>query len=138
MMETLVAVSLVSVLAGAAVHTAAPFLYSSAGHSATQQIVSDLRLARMKAIAQNRRFRVSFDVDGGTYTVEREISPGLFQTDEGPFDLPGAAAIEYVTPGDPVFDTRGTASAPTTIMTGVPGVNYHTVTINLLGKVTAS
>jgi len=137
-MEVLVTVSLVSVLAGSAVHSAGPYLYSAAGRSATQQIASDLRLTRMKAIAQNRRFRVTFNMDNGTYTIERETSLGNFETDEGPFDLPGAATIQYVSPGDPIFDTRGTANAPTTIMAGVPGVNYHTVTINLLGKVTAS
>jgi len=87
-MELLVAVSLMSVLAGAGVHTAGPYLYSAAGHSATKQIASDLRLTRMKAIAQNRRFRVTFNTDDGTYTIERETSFGTFETDEGPFDLP--------------------------------------------------
>jgi Tfp pilus assembly protein FimT len=137
-MELLVTVSLVSVLAGTAVHSASPYLYSAAGRSATQQIASDLRLTRMKAIAQNRRFQVTFNTDNGTYTIERETTLGNFETDEGPFDLPGAATIQYVSPGDPIFDTRGTVSAPTTIMAGVPGVNYHTVTIDLLGKVSAS
>lgn len=138
LMDTLVAVSLVSVLAGVAVGTAGPLLHSSSGRSATQQIASDLRLARMKAIAQNTRFRVVFNTDDGTYTVEREASPGNFVTEEGPFELPGTAAIGDVTPGDPVFDSRGAASAQTTITTEAPGGRYHTVTINVLGKVTAS
>jgi Tfp pilus assembly protein FimT len=134
----LLTVSLVTITAGVAVQQVGPTLHSSAGHAATQQVAAALRLTRMRAIAQNARFRVMFDTANAKFTVERETSPGNFVVDEGPFELPGAAAITEVTPSDPIFDSRGALTAPTTITIEAPHGGPHTITANLLGRVTAS
>jgi hypothetical protein len=92
----------------------------------------------MKAIAQNTRYRVSFDDDGGSYVVERETSPGTFVVDEGPFVLSGSAEFGTVAPANPIFDTRGGASAFTTINVQAADAPSHAVTINQLGIVRTS
>jgi prepilin-type N-terminal cleavage/methylation domain-containing protein len=138
LVETMAAVGVIAVAAAVAVMTAGPVVQPAAARTATQQLVSDLRLTRMKAIAQHRRFRVAIDADGGTYTVERDAGGGIFVTDEGPFTLPGTAVFGDVTPGDPVFDARGGANAVTTITVSAPHANPRTVTIGVLGQVEVS
>lgn len=130
--------ALVSLTATVATLQIAPALHSAAGRSAAQQIASDLRLVRMKAIAQNRRYRVRFDDVAETYTIQREVTPGNFVDDEGPFELPASASFETVIPDSCIFDSRGGANAPTTITVGAPGSGHRTVTINILGRITAS
>jgi len=134
----LLTVSLVTITAGVAVQQIGPTLHSSSGRAATQQVAAALRLTRMRAIAQNVRFRVKFDTVNAKFSVEREMTPGNFVVDEGPFELPGAAAIMAITPADPIFDSRGALVAPTTITIQAPHGGPHTITTNLLGRVTAS
>jgi Tfp pilus assembly protein FimT len=134
----LAAVSLVAVATGLALMSVGPALHMTAGQTAAQQLASDLRLTRMKAIAQNTRFRVTFDTGDGEYTIEREVSPGNFVADEGPVELPTAAVLATISPSDPIFDTRGAVTAPTTITITAPQAHPRTVTISILGTVTES
>jgi hypothetical protein len=134
----LLTVSLVTITAGVAVQQIGPTLHSSAGRAATQQVASVLRLTRMRAIAQNARFRVTFNTTDAKFSVDRETTPGNFVVDEGPFELPGAAAITQVTPSDPIFDSRGALVSPTTVTIQAPHGGAHTISTNLLGRVTVS
>ena len=137
-MEMVAAVSVTAVAVTLALVSIAPLLHSASSRSATQQIVADLRLTRMKAIAQNRRFRVVFDTADEEYTIEREDGMGAFVVDEGPFELPVSVDISNVNPSDPIFDARGTVNAVTTVTLAAPQGATHTVTINVLGRVTES
>lgn len=130
-------VALVGVATGLALMSVGPMLHMTAGQTATQQLASDLRLTRMKAIAQNKRFRVNFDTADGEYTIEREATPGNFVPEEGPIELPTAASFT-LSPSDPIFDTRGAVTAPTTITISAPQAHTRTVTISILGTVTES
>jgi Tfp pilus assembly protein FimT len=132
------AVTVTTVAAGLALMSVGPMLHSASSRSGTQQLMADLRLTRMKAIAQNRRFRVVFDTSGETYRIEREEGLGNFVADEGPFDLPTAVDISNVDPSDPIFDSRGGVNAATTVTLAAPHGPAHTVTINVLGRVTES
>jgi Tfp pilus assembly protein FimT len=138
LIDALTALAVVSVAVTLASVSVAPVLHAATARSATEQLVSDLRLTRMKAIAQNTRFRVAIDDEAGTYTVEREIGIGNFATDEGPFSLPAASAFGAVEPGNPIFDARGGANAMTTITVSAPHGRTHIVTISVLGQVQAS
>jgi type II secretory pathway pseudopilin PulG len=136
--ELLVTISLVSVITSVAVQRVGPVLDITAGRAASQEITAALRLTRMRAIAQNNRFRVQFDTSNARFTVEREATPGNFIVDQGPFDLPGQAAITNVTPADPIFDSRGAVGATTTITSAAPHSTTRTITINPLGRITES
>ncbi len=138
LVEALTTIGIISIAAGAAVMSTGPMLHPATSRSATQQLAADLRLTRMKAIAQHTRFRVSFDTEDDTYTVERETGIGTFVVDEGPLPLPGRSELGAVSPADPIFDTRGGVTAATTITVGVPSTGLHTVTINPLGVVRTS
>lgn len=136
--EMLVTMALVGITATVASLQVAPALHSAAGRGAAQQLAADLRLVRMKAIAQNTRYRVVFDEVQETYMIQRESGFGNFVDDEGPFSLPASASLENAIPDSCIFDSRGGANALTTITVGAPGAGHRTVTVNVLGRITAS
>ena len=111
----------------------APYALSGA----TRQITADLQAARQRAIARNVRYRVTFNGVSNTYTIEREQT-GAFIADSAPQPLPAGAKLGTVTPGNPVFDTRGMLAAQVTVPVTVTGSGTRTVTINVLGKTTTN
>ena len=112
----------------------APYALSGAAH----QIVGDLELARQRAIARNKRFRVNFNASAGSYVLEREEAPSSFVADGATQKLPHGAVLGTVNPGNPIFDTRGMLAAGVTLSVTVPNAGTRTVTINVLGKTTVS
>ncbi|TMA83640.1 MAG: hypothetical protein E6J71_20100 [Deltaproteobacteria bacterium] len=110
----------------------APYALSGAAH----QIVGDLELARQRAIARNKRFRVNFNASAGSYVLEREEAPSSFVADGATQKLPHGAVLGTVNPGNPIFDTRGMLAANTNVPVTVTGAGTKTVTINVLGRTT--
>ena len=109
--------------------------YALAG--ATRQIAADLQATRLRAIARNVSYRVNFDVAHGSYTIERSQA-GSWVADSAPQPLPSGAQLGTVSPGNPVFDTRGMLAAQVTVPITVSGSGSRTVTVNVLGKTTIS
>lgn len=101
-------------------------------HAATRQVATDLVAARLRAIARNVRYRVTFDQPHGRYTLERETTPNAFTPDGAPQLLPAGVALGVIAPGNPIFDTRGLLTSTLTVpITSSAGA--HTVTMNVLG-----
>ena len=109
--------------------------YALAG--ATRQIAADLQATRLRAIARNVSYRVNFDVAHGSYTIERSQA-GSWVADSAPQPLPRGTQLGTVSPGNPVFDTRGMLPAQVTVPVTVSGSGSRTVTVNVLGKTTIS
>ena len=109
--------------------------YALAG--ATRQIAADLQATRLRAIARNVSYRVNFDVAHGSYTIERSQA-GSWVADSAPQPLPRGTQLGTVSPGNPVFDTRGMLAAQVTVPITVSGSGSRTVTVNVLGKTTIS
>ena len=109
--------------------------YALAG--ATRQIAADLQATRLRAIARNVSYRVNFDVAHGSYTIERSQA-GSWVADSAPQPLPRGTQLGTVSPGNPVFDTRGMLPAQVTVPITVSGSGSRTVTVNVLGKTTIS
>lgn len=135
LMEVLVTVSIAFIVLAIGipnfVRLRAPYALSGA----TRQIVADLQAARQRAIARNARYRVTFNALTKSYTMERE-NAGAFVADSAPQPLPRGAQLGTVTPGNPIFDTRGMLAADVAIPVTVAGSGTRTVTINVLGKTT--
>lgn len=104
--------------------------------AATQQIEADLMAIRMRAIARNDRYRIAFSANN--YQIERETAPNVFTLDSGPVPLPSGVSIGTVSPGNPVFDTRGLLAADVTVPVMVAGGTSRTVTVNVLGRTTVN
>src|SRR5437899_11093150 len=82
-----------------------------------QQVAKDLQMARMKASAQNRKFRLNF-VSSSSYTVQSDQNGdgtiASTENESGPFSLPeGITATPLGATSE--FQPRGTASASGTI-----------------------
>jgi prepilin-type N-terminal cleavage/methylation domain-containing protein len=100
---------------------------------AARQLATDLQLARMKAISQNRRFRVNF-VSATSYTIERD-NGGAFVTDSGPYNLPdGILAAVGATWA---FQPRGTADTTSGVsaVTVAHGAQSAGVQITPVGRI---
>jgi Tfp pilus assembly protein FimT len=94
--------------------------------SAARQVAQDLQVARMKAISQNQSYTVSFNTTNGTYTYgsdSRDIKT----------EYPGIT-IQSVSPQDPQFSPRGTATATATI-TLSNGTAQKWICVKTVGRV---
>ncbi|RMF85965.1 MAG: type II secretion system protein GspH [Nitrospinota bacterium] len=96
-------------------------------NSAARDIASELQLARLKAIAQNTPFRISFDTQNKSYQVEREVSPGTWERVGTANTLPLRVHFRQVTAA-PVFHPNGTATGRTAI-TLQDAQGTHTISI---------
>lgn len=110
-----------------------PFALSGAA----RQVAADLQGARQRAIARNARYRVTFTAPG-SYVLERETAPGSFTPDGGVQKLPSGATLGTVTPGNPIFDTRGMLTGTVTVPVSTANGKSRTVTMNVLGQTTIS
>ena len=106
--------------------------------SASRQIATDFQTARMRAIARNTRYRVTFNPTATTYTLEREATPNNFIADGGTQTLPAGATVTAPAPANPIFDTRGMLGSDVSVSVSVPGSGTKTVTVNVLGRTTIS
>ena len=71
LLELLLVVALLGILTGIASLQLAPLLQRVAINSGVRQVVADLQLVRMQAIAHNRRLRVTFQPGSDIYLVEK-------------------------------------------------------------------
>jgi type IV fimbrial biogenesis protein FimU len=72
LMEVLVSLSIIGVLAAAAIIVMPGFVQQSRADGTIAQTLNTLRLARDRAIGERRNFRVNFDVSSGRIQVLRE------------------------------------------------------------------
>ncbi len=103
----------------------------------TRQVAKDLQVARMKAIAQNRKFRLNF-VSSSSYTVQSDQNGdgtiASTENESGPFSLPeGITATPLGATSE--FQPRGTASASGTITLQNSNSQQKSVQISVVGRV---
>ena len=137
-LEVLTATALTGLLLAIAVPNLRTLVGPWALRSASQQIAADLQSTRLRAIACNVRYRVSFDTVARSYVVERETMPNTWVIEGAQQTLPAAASFGTITPAAPVFDTRGMLAATVSVPVTVPGTGARTVTTNVLGNTTIS
>jgi type IV fimbrial biogenesis protein FimT len=139
LIEVLTAISLSAVLMAIAVPSFQGLRAPFALRQSSQQIAAEFSRARMRAIARNARYRLTYNSTAKTYQLERETTSGSNTwTMETANALPSIVSISGVdTP--PIFDTRGMLNQGVTISVSVAGYSKtRTVTINVLGQVTIS
>ncbi|MGH7964853.1 MAG: GspH/FimT family pseudopilin [Candidatus Binatia bacterium] len=145
--ELLVAIAILGILVGMASLQVGPLLSRTRLDRGARQIATDLQLVRMKAVAQNRRFRVLFRPSMHDYTVERDEG-GVWRRhllhghETGPAAdaltvLPAEVGITAVNSGgDVVFVPRGHVDSGITVTLGATtGGMTRRVVVNLAGRV---
>ena len=138
-MEILTAIALMTILIGMAVPSFTGLRGPYLTRQTAQQIATEFQKARMRAIAANARYQLTYNASTKVYTVSRENSSGSNTwTAEYSGQLPTGASINSLATA-PIFDTRGTLNQAVTITVTAQGYpNTRTVDINVLGKVTIS
>ena len=147
LLELLVSLAILGILVGLASLQVAPWRSRTRLDSGARQIVTDLQLVRMKAVAQNRRFRVIFRPRTRDYLVERDEG-GVWQRHllHGHGAGPAAGTLTVLPPtvditavnsgGDIVFVPRGHVDGGITVTLGAaPGGATRRVVVNLAGRV---
>jgi Tfp pilus assembly protein FimT len=125
-LEVLIAIGVASILLAIAVPSFMSTLPRIRLSFAARQVASDLQVARMKAIAQNQSFTVTFNTGNYSYTYgtdSRSIAT----------EYPG---ITFTKTADPVFTPRGTASTTATITLMNGSDPNKQVLVSAVGRVT--
>ncbi len=147
LLELLLVIVLLGILAGLASLQVAPLLSRARLERGARQIATDLQAVKMRAIAQNRSFRVTFRSDTRDYVVDKNEdgawqrhaldshSPGI--TADALIALPPGVSITAVNSGgDVIFIPRGYVDAGITVTLGTAtGVEHKRVVVNLAGRV---
>jgi Tfp pilus assembly protein FimT len=136
LLEVLTATAILAIVLAVGVPNLVALRAPYAVSGAAQQIVSDLHLARQRAIARNSRYQVNFDTSANTYTLRRETTSNTFVVDGGVQKLPNGVHISAVSPGNPIFDSRGLLAANLSLTLTMAGARTRTVTTNVLGRST--
>lgn len=105
--------------------------------SAARQVAADLQFARVKAVSQSVRYRLSFvgAIPGATTYVVQNDSSGAFATETGPFALPPGTSVSALT-ATSEFQPRGTVNATSTITLQNGNGQTRAVQVALVGRVT--
>ena len=105
--------------------------------SAARQVATDLQFARVKAISQSVRYRLSFvgAIPGATTYVVQNDGSGAFTTETGPFALPPGISVSALT-ATSVFQPRGTVNTTSTMTLQNGNGQTRTVQVALVGRVT--
>lgn len=99
-----------------------------------RQLASELQLARMKAISQHTKYRVSFgSYPATTYSLEKHNGVA-FAVESGPAILPEGITVTGVSPSVSEFQSRGTVNTTSTI-TLSNGSATKQIQVNLVGRV---
>jgi prepilin-type N-terminal cleavage/methylation domain-containing protein len=147
LLELLLVIVLLGILGGLASLQVAPLLSRTRLDRGAKQVATDLQAVKMKAIAQNRSFRVTFRPDTRDYVVDKSEN-GSWQRHALDTHDPGANndALVVLPPGvnitavnsggDVTFVPRGYVDAGITITLGTAtGVERKRVVVNLAGRV---
>jgi prepilin-type N-terminal cleavage/methylation domain-containing protein len=137
LIEVLVAISLFAVLAGVAIPNLLALNPRVQLASAANQVSGDLQLSRMRAIAQKKKFRVTFTASTGNYLVERKPDcscAACGYSAAGPQrELPKGIVVSSVN-ANPVFNCVGTAGSGTITLINSRGAT-KSITVDSVGRI---
>lgn len=147
LLELLVVIALLGILAGIAAFTLGPWMGRMTLNNGVRQVVTDLQLVRMQAIARNRRLRVTFTPGDNAYLVERRrgsrwrahrLHTHANEADEnGRIALPDSVVIAAANSrGDVIFVPRGHVDGGMTLtLASGDGSLTRRIVVNLAGRV---
>ena len=141
LIELLVVLVILAVVASLATPNVSRWIESYTVRKASRQLVSDLQLAKMKAISQGVQHRILFDPANKTYTIQKLVL-GVWTQVDAPRDLSnanlyGASGVTLTNNFNNnavIFSTTGAASPAGTVT--LTTTNYtRQVTVILTGRI---
>lgn len=138
-LELVVVAGLIGVLTALGTWRAIDWLPELRLDAAARQVVLDLRLARGRAMAEQRQRRLVFSLADGAYRRQRRT--GDAYEDDGPAAAlpPGIRLADCSAPGDAIaFGPRGTASSFGTVVLRNARGRERRVIVDMVGRVRVS
>ncbi len=137
LVELVAAMSVAAALAGVAVFEFRDLQAEWHLSGAVRQVVLDLRMARIAAIAEARTHGLRFDTAAAAYTPESQDDDGAFTANGLPRRLPGAVRIvECTARGGAVrFRPLGNAASFGTITIEGPDTSSRRIVVDMAGRV---
>jgi type IV fimbrial biogenesis protein FimT len=135
LIELMIVAALIAVMAGIAIPAITGAMRQYNVISASQQVVSAIRAARVQAVGKNQVLDVDFNPAAGTYQVQDAADVAV-----GPVLTLPVGAVFVAAATDIRFDTSGrldvALAAPVTIVVGNgDAANNRTITVTRSGRV---
>jgi prepilin-type N-terminal cleavage/methylation domain-containing protein len=134
LLEVMAVVGVIAVLLAVALPNLLAILDGLRLSDGARQLASELQLARMKAISQHTKYRISFgSYPATTYSLEKHDGT-VFALESGPVALPDGITVTTVSPSVSEFQSGGTVNTTSTI-TLSNGSASKQIEVNLIGRV---
>lgn len=136
LLEMLVALALSSALVGAAALQYRRLVPTWELKAAVRQVILDLSVARTRAIAEGRPFRLRFTAPGAVYRRERRSDDGTYAGDGPPVSLPTHVEISECTARGAAisFQPRGHAGSFGTLTMRNSEGELRRVVVDIAGR----
>ncbi len=142
LIELLVVLVILAIVAALAAPNVSGWIEGYTVRKASRQLVSDLQLAKLKAISQGVQHRILFDPGNKTYTIQKLVAGTWTQVDaqrilsdsNNPYYANGVNFTENFTNNAVVFSSTGTASPAGTVTISTTNQSRQ-VTVILTGRI---
>jgi len=146
LLELLVVLVIIAIAVTLAVPNLSRWVENYTVWKASRQLITDLQLAKMRAVSQGLQHRVSFDAADRSYKIEQGDAPrgstawsqiGITRAPSDPRNphyANGVALATNFTNNAVIFSTRGTASPAGTVTLRTTSYARH-VTVILTGRI---
>lgn len=132
--ELMIAVLLVAMLATFSAPHLGRWLSVIKVNAAARNLASELQLGRMRAISENTRFRITFDISAEAYQIHKNIA-GQWQDVDSIQPLPNGIDLETATTNPIFFQTLGTVAAGSSITLRNSQNQRRRITVSRSGRV---
>jgi prepilin-type N-terminal cleavage/methylation domain-containing protein len=135
LLEVLIVIGLLAILGGVALLGYRPMLSRLRLNEAARQVVMDLKMVRVSAIAESADHRVHFAVPGATYQRERKLGSS-YEAVGPPTPLPfGVRVIDCTAVGSSItFRPRGHASTFGSVTLLDPEGEERRIVVDIAGR----
>ena len=132
--ELMVVVLLIALMATFSAPHLARWLSVIKVNAAARNLASELQLGRMRAIAENIRYRITFDTTNNAYQIQKDLA-GEWQDVNPIRPLPAGIDLETATTNPIFFQTLGTVAAGSTITLRNMQNQRRRITVSRSGRV---
>jgi type II secretion system protein H len=141
LIELIIVIGIIAILATFAVPAFLKYTANANLKSATREITSDIMRCKERAIAENAKYQIIFDVNNNKYTISKQdVDDADGDGDTTEYVNPQTKTLESfgsnidITAGYTMtFQTRGTANPGTITLNNNRG-STATITVNITGR----